>query len=142
MVEFHRSPAGVALAGREGAWLPYPVEYKRGKPNEYGADELQLCAQAMCLEEMLLCDIPEGSLFYGEPRRRTRVALDAALRERVASMLAEMRALAARGHTPKAKPGKGCRACSLHDVCLPRLSKTPSASAYLRAHLPGEEEAL
>lgn len=139
VVEFHRDAAGISLAGREGTWLPYPVEYKKGKPNEYGADELQLCAQAMCLEEMLLCTIPEGSLFYGEPRRRTRVALDASLREQVETMLEEMRALYARGHTPKAKPGKGCNACSLKDICLPRLVKVPAASAYLRAHLPEEE---
>ncbi len=84
-MEFRRDPAGVALAGREGTWLPYPVEYKRGRPKANDADELQLCAQAMCLEEMLLCTVPEGSLFYGEPRRRTRVALDAALRERCGS---------------------------------------------------------
>ncbi len=140
VVEFHRDPAGVTLAGREGTWLPYPVEYKRGKPKPFDADELQLCAQAMCLEEMLLCSIPEGSLFYGEPRRRTKVALDKALRARVESMLAEMRALYARGHTPKAKPGKGCAACSLKDLCLPRLAKVQSPAAWLRSHLPGKED--
>ena len=140
VVEFHRDPAGVTLSGREGTWLPYPVEYKRGKPKPFDADELQLCAQAMCLEEMLLCSIPEGSLFYGEPRRRTRVVLDAALRGRVESMLAEMRALYARGHTPKAKPDKGCSACSLKDLCLPRLVKGQTPAAYLHAHLPGKED--
>ncbi len=141
VVEFHQSPAGIPLAGWEGTWQPYPVEYKRGKPNAYGADELQLCAQAMCLEEMLLCEIPEGSLFYGEPRRRTRVALDEPLRQNVESMLSEMRALYARGHTPKAVPGKGCAACSLKEVCLPKLTRLRSVSSYLRSHLPGEEEA-
>ena len=140
VVEFHRDPAGVTLAGREGTWQPYPVEYKRGKPKPFEADELQLCAQAMCLEEMLLCAIPEGSLFYGEPRRRTRVALDGALRGRVEAMLAEMRALYERGYTPKAKPGRGCAACSLKDLCLPRLTRIQSPDAYLRAHLPGEED--
>lgn len=140
VVEFHRDPDGVTLAGREGRWLPYPVEYKRGSPKPGDADALQLCAQALCLEEMLLCDIPEGSLFYGEPRRRTRVALDAGLRVRVEALLAEMRALYARGSTPRAKPQKGCAACSLKELCLPRLAKNPTPSAYLRAHLPGEEE--
>lgn len=72
VVEFHRSPDGVALHGREGLWLPYPVEYKKGSDKTQDADEVQLCAQALCLEEMLCCAIPEGSLFYGEPRRRTR----------------------------------------------------------------------
>lgn len=140
VVEFRRDPAGVSLAGREGTWLPYPVEYKRGRPKANDADEVQLCAQAMCLEEMLLCAVPEGSLFYGEPRRRTRVALDAALRERVEALAAEMRALYLRGHTPRAKPGKGCGACSLKELCLPRLVKSQSPAAYLRAHLPGREE--
>lgn len=140
VVEFHRDPNGVTLAGREGKWSPYPVEYKRGKPKPFDADELQLCAQAVCLEEMLLCSIPEGSLFYGEPRRRTKVAFDAALRERVENMLSEMYDLYSRGHTPKAAPGKGCAACSLKELCLPRLQKNQSADAYIRAHLPGEEE--
>ena len=67
-VEFRRAPAGIALQNREGLWLPYPVEYKRGKPKKHSADELQLCAQAMCLEEMLCCAVPEGALYYGEPR--------------------------------------------------------------------------
>ena len=98
---------------------------------------MQLCAQAICLEEMLLCSIAEGSLFYGEPRRRTRVNQDEPLRQRV-----EMHALYARGYTPKTTPSKGCNACSLKEVCLPRLAKAPPASAYLRMHLPGEEESL
>ncbi len=141
VVEFYRDPAGITLAGREGNWLPYPIEYKRGKPKPFDADELQLCAQAICLEEMLLCSIPEGSLFYGEPRRRTVVRLGVTLRERVETMLAEMHALFARGHTPKAKVGKGCAACSLKDRCLPKLAKAQSASDYLRAHLPREVDA-
>ena len=139
VVEFHRDPAGVTLSGREGTWRPYPIEYKRGKPKPFDADELQLCAQAMCLEEMLLCSIPEGSLFYGEPRRRTRVPLESDLRGRVESMLGEMRSLYAAGRTPKAKPGKGCAACSMKDLCLPRLTKNQSPLAYLRAHLPEAE---
>ena len=65
VVEFHATPKGVPLQGEEGLWQPYPVEYKRGKPKSHQADELQLCAQAMCLEEMLCCSIPEGALFYG-----------------------------------------------------------------------------
>ena len=70
VVEFHQDPAGISLHQEEGLWLPYPVEYKRGSPKEHQADELQLCAQAICLEEMLCCKIPEGALFYGETRRR------------------------------------------------------------------------
>ena len=70
VVEFHRDERGVPLHGYEGTWLPYPVEYKRGHAKQDGCDELQLCAQAMCLEEMLCCEIPDGALFYGEARRR------------------------------------------------------------------------
>ncbi len=140
VVEFHRDASGVPISGHEGTWLPYPVEYKRGSPKIGEEDELQLCAQAMCLEEMLLCDIPEGSLYYGEPRRRTKVSLDAPLREHVEALLNEMRALYARGYTPKAVPNKGCYACSLQELCLPRLAKHPSPSSYLRAHLPEKED--
>ena len=72
VLEYHREDTGIPLAGKEGLWQPYPVEYKRGKPKEGNADSLQLCGQAMCLEEMLCCDIPEGALYYGEIRRRER----------------------------------------------------------------------
>ena len=77
VLEFHRGAEGIPLRGREGLWQPFPVEYKRGRPKEHSADELQLCGQAMCLEEMLCCVIPAGALFYGETRRRTRGRLHA-----------------------------------------------------------------
>ena len=83
MVEFYRQENGVTLPGYEGSRQPYPVEYKRGEPKASNADRLQLCAQAMCLEEMPVCGIPEGSLFYGETRRRKIVPLDASLRAQV-----------------------------------------------------------
>ena len=131
VVEFHTSPDGVPLQGEEGLWLPFPVEYKRGKPKPHQADELQLCAQAMCLEEMLCCPVPEGALFYGEPRRRTPVAFTEALRQQVRADTEEMHQLYRRGHTPKAKPGKGCSACSLKDLCLPRLARREPVAGYL-----------
>lgn len=131
-VEFHRAPAGIALQNREGLWLPYPVEYKRGKPKKHSADELQLCAQAMCLEEMLCCSIPEGALFYGEPRRRTVVLFTPELRETVRRDSDEMHQLYHRGHTPKAKPSKSCNACSLKELCLPQLVRRESVQTYLR----------
>ena len=70
VVEFRKSSNGVPIFGYDGNWMPYPVEYKKGEPKEHDADRLQLCAQAMCLEEMLSCRISEGALFYGEPKRR------------------------------------------------------------------------
>lgn len=133
VVEFHQHPQGVTLQGREGRWLPYPVEYKRGKPKEDDCDQLQLCAQAMCLEEIFVCEIPEGSLYYGETRRRQRVSFTPELRERVESMAAEMRAYYDRRHTPSARPSKACNACSLKDQCLPKLTKRESVSAYIHA---------
>ena len=132
VVEFHATPKGVPLQGEEGLWQPYPVEYKRGKPKSHQADELQLCAQAMCLEEMLCCSIPEGALFYGEPRRRTVVLFTPELRETVRRDSDEMHQLYHRGHTPKAKPSKSCSACSLKELCLPQLVRRESVQTYLR----------
>ncbi len=140
VVEFHRSPSGVPLMGREGLWLPYPVEYKKGSDQTRESDEVQLCGQTLCLEDMLCCQIPEGSLFYGETRRRTRVAFDEPLRQRTLSLLQEMLGYMARGHTPAAKPHKGCNACSLRDVCLPKLSRTPSVADYVHARAAEEDE--
>lgn len=135
VVEFHRDLGGIALRGYEGTWKPYPVEYKRGQPKENDADRLQLCAQAMCMEEMLLCDIPQGSLYYGETRRREVVVLDAPLRAQVCTMLEQMRHYQRAGYTPKARPTKGCNACSLRDVCLPRLGRLADVSSYIKGCL-------
>lgn len=137
VVEFHADPRGVTLAGWPGLWQPCPVEYKRGSPKVSDADRLQLCCQAMCLEEMLLCPtISQADLFYGQTRRREQVALDAALRQTVGEMLQEMHAYQQRQYTPQAKPTKGCNACSLKGLCLPKLSRrTGSARAYVDAKL-------
>lgn len=139
VVEFHRSPSGVSLAGREGLWLPYPVEYKKGSDQTKESDEVQLCGQALCLEEMLCCQIPEGSLFYGETRRRTRVAFDGTLRQRTLDLLHELLGYMDRGYTPGAKLRKGCNACSLRDICLPKLSRAPSVADYIHDRA-GEDE--
>lgn len=139
VVELHRSPSGVSLAGREGLWLPYPVEYKKGSDQTKESDEVQLCGQALCLEEMLCCQIPEGSLFYGETRRRTRVAFDETLRQRTLDLLHELLGYMDRGYTPGAKLHKGCNACSLRDICLPKLSRAPSVADYIHDRA-GEDE--
>lgn len=131
VVEFHRAPGGIPLKGRAGTWLPYPVEYKRGSPKENHADELQLCGQAMCLEEMLCCDIGEGALYYGETRHRLTVLFTQALRQEVTDCLLEMHSLYDRQYTPKVRPSKSCNACSLKDLCLPRLTRTKTVSRYL-----------
>ena len=124
MVEFRRDDAnGVPLAGKKGAWRPYPVEYKRGAPKQDGCDELQLCAQAICLEEMLCCEVPAGALFYAEPRRRVHVEFKPELRDEVRADAAQMHDLYRRGYTPRVKPTKSCNACSLKELCLPHLKK-------------------
>ncbi|MGN1250388.1 MAG: CRISPR-associated protein Cas4 [Candidatus Spyradocola sp.] len=138
VVEFRCAPGGVPLHGEEGLYLPHPVEYKHGQPREDRADALQLCAQAMCLEEMLCCDIPQGALYYGQTRHRQAVAFTQALRDEVESSLAQMHALARRGHTPKVKPTKACNACSLKEVCLPKLMKSSSVQAYIRRRTEDE----
>ena len=138
VVEFHKSADGISLFSYDGLWQPYPVEYKKGEPKEFQADELQLCGQAMCLEEMLLCHIPEGSLFYGERRRRTQVEFTEALRAQVRSMLEEMHDFWKRGYTPKVKAKKSCNACSVRELCVPGLSRAKSAAAYIEECLSGE----
>lgn len=137
VVEFHEAagnePGCVTLPGRPGRWRVFPIEYKRGKPKPDASDEVQLCAQALCLEEMLDAQIGAGALFYGRPRRRTEVVFDESLREETARLAAQMRELAASGRTPAAEYGKRCENCSLNDVCQPRTTggHELSASAYL-----------
>ena len=133
VVEFRRDAQGITLHGHDGLWLPYPIEDKRGHAKQDGCDELQLCAQAMCLEEMLCCEIPAGALFYGETRRRVPVPFSPELRQEVRTDAAQMHDLFRRGRTPRVKPTKSCNACSLKDLCLPRLTKTGSVQDYLRA---------
>lgn len=135
VVEFHRDPAGISLPGYDGTWRPYPIEYKRGEPKSCDADRLQLCAQVLCLEEMLLCDIPEGCLFYGETRRREIVSMNTALRTEVKAMLELMNHYRIKGYTPKANPTKGCNACSLKDLCLPKLARLTDVSTYIKRRL-------
>lgn len=138
VVEFHRNADGISLNGHDGLWQPYPVEYKRGKPKEHNSDEMQLCAQAMCLEEMLCCTIPCGALFYGEPRRRTEVEFTPELRRAVEDSLNEMHDYYKRGYTPKAKPRKGCSTCSLKEICLPKMAQRKSVAAYVEGALNEE----
>ncbi|PWM38442.1 MAG: CRISPR-associated protein Cas4 [Clostridiales bacterium] len=138
VLEFHRAPCGIPLPGRQGLWQPFPVEYKRGKPNPQAGDTLQLCAQALCLEEMLCCEIAQGALYYGELRHRQPVDFTQELRQSVRDCLREMHELYRRGHTPKVKPTKSCNACSLKELCLPQLLRSRPVSAYLHEHL--EEE--
>ena len=139
VVEFRKSPRGVPLQGREGTWSPYPVEYKHGAPREDHANELQLCAQAMCLEEMLCCTVPEGALYFGQTRHRVAVPFTEALRQEVRDCTAQMHSLFDRHHTPKVRPTKACNACSLKELCVPKLMGSGSVRSYLANHLEESE---
>lgn len=135
VVEFYSNENGVELQGRRGKWLPYPVEYKHGTSKTNNADRLQLCAEAMCLEEMLACHITEGALFYQKIKRREKVAFSEELRAQVIRDFVQMHELFERGYTPKVKVQSGCSSCSLKNLCLPELMKmkAESASKYVNS---------
>lgn len=131
VLEYHKDEQGVPIKGEPGNWRPYPIEYKRGLSKENDADRLQLCAQAMCLEEMLCCEIPEGAIFYGESRHREIVPFTETLRQKVKNNVEEMHALYKRAYTPKVKASKACNACSLKELCLPKLVSIVSVDTYM-----------
>lgn len=138
IVEFHAADeGGITIAGRKGKWLPVPIEYKRGSPKKDIIDEVQLCTQAMCLEEMLCTSIDYGYIFYGETKHRTKVLFDGELRKQVVKFSEQMHDLFSKQYTPKAtKKDKSCRACSLVDVCVPKLgTKQASVSNYIKKYL-------
>lgn len=140
VVEFTASENGIAVMGYDGLWDVVPVEYKNGMPKEGQEDVLQLCAQAICLEEMLLTEINKGYLYYGKSRRRQEVVFSKELRTETEKMISEMHQLFRRGHTPKVRCGKKCRSCSLAGVCLPKIQENKSVSAYIKNNLETEEE--
>jgi CRISPR-associated exonuclease Cas4 len=118
---------------------PFPVEYKRGKPKAHRADEVQLCAQAICLEEMFEQEVDEGALYYGVTRRRLAVRFDGELRALTARVAAEARANIAAGRTPPPVLTPACRRCSLMGVCQPaKLEKPPKIGRWLAAQLAAD----
>ena len=124
VVEFHRQP--------DGSWQPFPVEYKRGKPKADDCDKVQLCAQAICLEEMLDVTIPEGALFYGQTRHRLDVVFGEALRRETEETARRAHDLIASGRTPMPVYEKRCESCSLLTECLPKtIQKRRSVKAYM-----------
>nr|VFK57745.1 MAG: CRISPR-associated exonuclease, Cas4 family [Candidatus Kentron sp. TUN] len=136
VVEFHRvknpDQKGIALPDHPGRWQPFPVEYKRGRSKREDWDRIQLCAQALCLEEMLGIPIEAGALFYGKTHRRELVSIDEKLRADTRSLAKQMHAIWAAAHTPPLDFGPKCKNCSLNGICLPDHS---SASAYLEKML-------
>lgn len=139
VVEFIRSDQGIILNGQEGKYLPVPVEYKRGTQKHDSCDEVQLCAQALCLEEMLSTHIPVGYFYYGENRRRLEVDLNDDLRNLVGKITVEMHNYFSRGYTPKVKTTKACLSCSLKEICLPVLQeKVISAKKYIQLQIDSD----
>lgn len=131
VVEFIKDDNGVEIEGAEGKYTAYPIEYKRGKPKLDDSDVLQLTAQAMCLEEMLLCGIDTGSMFYNEIKHRIEVPLTADLKNKVRAIFKEMDDYYSRKHTPKVKTGNFCKNCSLQNICLPGLMTKRSVKSYI-----------
>ena len=135
-VEYHRT------GPRSQAETPFPVEYKRGRARSQVADQVQLCAQAMCLEELHGIEIPEGALFYDASHRRVAVPFTKALRDQTESAAARMHELFAKRLVPPAKPGPHCKACSLESICMPELtSRRDRVTSYL-AQLVAEARPL
>lgn len=142
VIEFLRSrpgqKEGVALPGKDGTWLPRPVEYKRGRPKTHRADEVQLCAQALCLEEMLGVDVRSGHLYYGASRRRTDVAFDTTLRQLTTDSIARLRSLLDGDISPPARFEPKCEACSLMPVCMPKVSGDVGSYVRREVHAGGD----
>ena len=127
VVEFHRNkePPG-------GKWRPFPVEYKRGRPKKDNVDKVQLCAQALCLEEMLGVEVSSGALFYGKTRHRQDVDFDADLRSETEDTAERFHVLVEGGKTPRPAYGKKCNSCSMKHLCLPKtVEKGKSIDRYL-----------
>ncbi|MDE3838812.1 CRISPR-associated protein Cas4 [Bacillus methanolicus] len=135
VVEFVQDDNGVEIYGAEGKYVAYPIEYKRGKPKINDADVLQLTAQAMCLEEMLLCEIDKGYVFYNEIKHRVEVPLTENNKNKVRSIVEEMQDYYKRRYTPKVKTGAFCKNCSLQNICLPKLMVKRSVKSYIEGKI-------
>jgi len=136
VVEYH------ADASVPGGFRPFPVEYKRGRAKHRLADEVQLCAQGICLEEMHGIEVPRGAIFYGESHRRVAVELDESLRLRTLAAAQRLRVLIETRTVPRAELGPKCPSCSLEPMCLPNVTGgRGKASAYLaKLTMPREDE--
>lgn len=136
VVELHRADngdaMGVSIQGHRGFWRVYPVEYKPGQLKQQRSFQIQLCAQALCLEEMLKCSVTEGAIYYGKPHRRLPVMFDQRLRTETEQLCRRLHELVQTGKTPPARYEKKCKSCSLFDICMPRVTQgSKSVSKYL-----------
>lgn len=136
IIEFEKTENkenAIKIPNKNGYYIPYPIEYKRGKEKMDDRDEVQLCAQAICLEEMFNIKINKAYIYYGETRHRKEIELNNNLRDRVEELSQKMHDLYKKGITPKAEKKKGCKLCSLIDICMPNLSeKKLKVSEYIK----------
>lgn len=135
VVEFIKDDKGVEIVGEQGKYIPVPVEYKRGKPKRDETDIVQLVAQAICLEEMLVCEVKTGYMFYHEIKQRVEVPITDELKEQVRLLVSEMQLYYGRKHTPKVKTGKHCKSCSLQHICLPDMMSRQTVKSYIEGML-------
>ncbi len=135
VVEFHKNKNGITLANREGHYDVYPIEYKHGEPKENDCDIMQLAAQAICLEEMLICHIDKGAIYYGKIKHRLEVELTSEIKCKVRNSFEEMHRYFNAGYIPKVKSSRKCNACSLKKLCMPKLHKMTNIKKYLDEHL-------
>ncbi len=130
VVEFHLMD--------DGAWQPFPVEYKRGRPKKDDSDRVQLCAQAMCLEEMLSIEVPAGALYYGKKKRRTAVEFDQQLRHTTRETSRALHNLLTSRTTPPPKYSPRCDSCSFMELCLPKTTGKKNKVADYMQQMSGE----
>ena len=139
VVEFVDDENGISLANEVGSYKVFPVEYKRGKPKANDADELQLVAQAMCLEEMLFCEINKGYIYYNEIKHRIEVNITEEKKDQVKNIFLKMHEYMNRGYTPKVKTGPHCKKCSLEQLCMPGIMSRASVSSYIESRIKNEK---
>ena len=132
VVESHSDHNGIEIPSKKGLWTPCPVEYKHGTSKIGDEDRLQLCAEAMCLEEMLCCTVPIGYLFYNTTRRREKVDITDELRDKVRTATKEMWGYQLRNHTPVVKRSRKCNNCSIVELCLAKTASLPKTDEYIR----------
>lgn len=131
LIEFVPNESGSPLPGRRGRYTPYPIEYKHGRKRPDLADEMQLTAQALCLEEMFSVAVHRGAIFYGKPKRRTEVDISQALRIKVGSLCERVRELSSGAAQPSPRIGRHCSSCSLADICMPGVISADTTRRYL-----------
>ncbi len=139
VVEFHKDENGVSIFGKSGTYTPVPVEYKRGKPKNDLCDVMQIVAQAVCLEQMLLCRVDVGYLYYDEIKRRQKVEITQEIRGQLFDIVKEMHSYYERRYTPKVKTSNKCRSCSLNEKCLPKLCYNCNVEKYIKGYIGGEK---